>query len=419
MKYLLPLLITLFFFFSFSAVSQAEEMVTVKLVNYVGNTSELNLYLNGTYFSTDPTLFLQEGVNYHVTAKDGKVRIEGGENTYELTHSLVLVPEHYDTSHYVKINNRPYLGAMEIRLENNYIRPVNQLPIEDYLKGVVPFEVSPSWNLESLKAQTLAARTYTYAHYKKEMDDTTHFQVYGGYDWYANSTKAVEETQGEVITYNNQLIEAFYSSSNGGVTENNANVWGGSPFSFFPIKKDPYDPINPWELTVHKSQIDMNKINWEIPHVWDLLKEKDPQITANMKKWLNNKGYGGEIKILSIPHLEISNQRNASNRAVKGSIEIEYLARLLEGTILYHKVSFDDVPVSSIRSMMGGTRFKSFLTNSLEYRNDTYTIKGRGYGHGVGMSQWGAYMMGLKGKSYKEIIQFYFPGTNITFPFSK
>lgn len=419
MKYLLPLLITLFFFFSFSAVSQAEEMVTVKLVNYVGNTSELNLYLNGTYFSTDPTLFLQEGVNYHVTAKDGKVRIEGGENTYELTHSLVLVPEHYDTSHYVKINNRPYLGAMEIRLENNYIRPVNQLPIEDYLKGVVPFEVSPSWNLESLKAQTLAARTYTYAHYKKEMDDTTHFQVYGGYDWYANSTKAVEETQGEVITYNNQLIEAFYSSSNGGVTENNANVWGGSPFSFFPIKKDPYDPINPWELTVHKSQIDMNKINWEIPHVWDLLKEKDPQITANMKKWLNNKGYGGEIKILSIPHLEISNQRNASNRAVKGSIEIEYLARLLEGTILYHKVSFDDVPVSSIRSMMGGTRFKSFLTNSLEYRNDTYTIKGRGYGHGVGMSQWGAYMMGLKGKSYKEIIQFYFPGTNITFPFRK
>lgn len=413
MRYLLPFFISLFFIFTNPAISQAEEMVTVKLVNYVGNPSELYLHLKGTYFTTDPTLFLQEGVNYHVNVKDGKFLIEGGGNTYELTSSLVLVPEHYDTSHYVKINNRPYLGAMEIRLENNHLRPVNQLPIEDYLKGVVPFEVSPSWNLESLKAQTLAARTYTYAHYKKEMDDTTHFQVYGGFDWYANTTKAVEETKGEVITYNNQLIEAFYSSSNGGITENNANVWGGSPLSFFPIKKDPYDPINPWELTVHKTQIDMNKINWEIPHVWDLLEEKDPQITASMKNWLHNKGYDGEIKILSIPHLEISNQRNASSRSVKGSIEIEYLARLLEGTILYHKISLRDVPVSTIRAIIGGTRFKSFLANSAEYRNNVYTIKGKGYGHGVGMSQWGAYMMGLKGKTYKEILQFYFPGTKI------
>jgi SpoIID/LytB domain protein len=72
------------------------------------------------------------------------------------------------------------------------------------------------------------------------------------------------------------------------------------------------------------------------------------------------------------------------------------------------------VPVATIRSMVGGTRFKSFLTDTLAFSNGIYTLKGRGYGHGVGMSQWGAYMMGHKGKTYKEILQFYFPGTKIT-----
>jgi stage II sporulation protein D len=413
MRYLLPLFISLFFIFLSPTIIQAEELVTVKLINYVGNPKELDLHIQGTYFTTDPTLFLQEGVNYHITAKNGKFIVEGGGSKYEMTGSLVLVPEHYDTSHYVSINNRPYLGAMEIRLENNHLRPVNQLLIEDYLKGVVPYEVSPSWNQESLKAQTLAARTYTYTHYKKEMDDTTRFQVYGGYKWYSSTTKAVEETRGEVITYNNQLIEALYSSSNGGITENNANVWGGTPYSYFPIKQDPYDPINPWELSIYKTQIDLDTINWDMPNVWEQLEEKDSQIAANMKNWLNNNGYGGEIKILSIPRFEISNQRNQSNRAIKGSIEIEFLAKLLEGTILYHKLSLQDVPVSTLRSMIGGTRFKSFLTDSLNERNEVYTLKGKGYGHGVGMSQWGAYRMGLNGKTYQEILQFYFPGTKI------
>lgn len=415
MRYLLPLLIILFLSFSFPFSTHAEEMVTVKLVNYIGNPSELHLRFTGNYFSTDPTLFLEEGVNYHLTVQNSKFLMEGGGNKYELNGPLTLIPEKYDTQHLIHINNRPYLGAMEINIdENQFIRPVNQLPLEDYLKGVVPFEVSPTWNIESLKAQTLAARTYAVSNYKKEMDDTTHFQVYGGYTDYPNIIKAIEETRGQVITYQNRLIDAFYSSSNGGITENNTNVWGGDALSCYPIKSDPYDPVNPWEFHLQKTQINMNQINWELPHVWDMLEEKDEKISSSLKRWLQKKGYQGDIKILSIPKLSISEQRRASNRTIKGSIEVDFLLQLLEGTILYHKVSLHDVPVATLRAMLGGTRFKSFLTDSVEASHGMYTVKGKGYGHGVGMSQWGAYVMGLKGKTYKEILQFYFPGTKIS-----
>ena len=92
------------------------------------------------------------------------------------------------------------------------------------------------------------------------------------------------------------------------------------------------------------------------------------------------------------------------------------MLRLLDGTILFDQVALDNVPLTHIRPALGGNRFKSYLVDSLEFENGKYLLKGRGFGHGVGMSQWGAQVMGQKGKSYKEILEFYFPGTrSLTF----
>ncbi|WP_156291623.1 SpoIID/LytB domain-containing protein [Oceanobacillus salinisoli] len=414
MRYM-AIIFTLAAIFWFPDSSHAEDLMRVRLVNHVGETSELEVQLKGDYFTLDPTVHLEEGMTYTLKIKKGALVLEGKDKTYEVGGSLLLIPNNYDYNHVVQIDDQSYLGAMEFRVENKrWIRPVNQLPLEDYLKGVVPFEVFPEWSLETLKAQALAARTYAASHVGKEIDDTINYQVYGGYSWDKNTNKAVDETKGEVITYNGKLIDAFYSASNGGKTENNSHVWGGRALPFFPIKEDPYDPTNPWEFTLHETQIDLEDISLEDPEWWDNIKERDEKITTTMKNWLNKHGYPGEIKILSIPEFELVGQQLESDRSVKGSITVNFLWELFEGTIMFQQVELKDVELNRIRPMIGGDIFRSYLIESLEEEEDVYTMKGKGYGHGVGMSQWGAYVMGEKGKTYKEIIEFYFPKTTIS-----
>jgi len=408
----LGMLIALFF----PTTSHAEEMVTVKLINHIGETSKLTFQLKGDYFTLDPTVTLQEGVDYQLFVRKDSLFLKGDGKSQKINGSFILIPQTYNLEHSVRVNDRAYLGAMEFTVENKqFIRPINQLPLEDYLKGVIPFEVFPTWGLETLKAQTLAARTYAVSKIDKVIDDTISYQVYGGYAWSDMTTKAVEETKGQVVTFENRLIETFYSASNGGITENNTNVWGGESLHYFPIKKDPYDPTHPWSFTLNQTQINLENIDWgPSPKWWDEIQEKDEIITSSMKKWLQRNGYPGDIKILSIPVFEISEEQLDSKRSVKGSITIEFFRRLMEGTVFFEQVALDHVPLNRIRPMIGGTIFKSYLIESLELDDGIYIMDGKGYGHGVGMSQWGAHIMGEDGKSYQEILQFYYPGTKIT-----
>ncbi|MBM7663455.1 SpoIID/LytB domain protein [Bacillus mesophilus] len=413
MRYLFGFLICLFLLVPFPV--KAEEMVKVKLQNYIGETPKVTLELKGDYVTLDPTLTLIEGTEYGLVVKKGRLYLIGGGEEQLVNGTLALVPRSYDENHVISINERPYLGAFEFQVENGiYIRPVNQLPLEDYLKGVVPFEVFPSWGIETLKAQALAARTYAVSHLKADMNDTIQYQVYAGYDWKSSTTKAVEETKGEVITFGNSLIDAFYSASNGGMTENNVNVWGGKSISYYPIKADPYDPVNPWEFKLKRSQIELNEVEWDMANSWEDLVEQDTEITDKMKKWLARNGYSGDIKIVSIPSFQLSESRLKSERSLRGSISIQFLQRIIDGTVLYNELKLEDVNLNKIRPMIGGTLFKSYLIDSLDFNGEYYSMKGRGYGHGVGMSQWGAHFMGEEGKNYKEILQFYFPGTEIT-----
>ncbi len=403
------------FFILFPKIAQADVLMNVKLVNYIGESSKIGFELKGDYVSLDPTLNLIEGVEYILELDNGMFVLSGAGERQTFKEELVLVPRKYDEQHIVYVNSRPYLGAIEFQLEDNqYIRPVNQLPLEDYLKGVVPFEVFPTWGMEALKAQALAARTYSVSHIHGNVDDTIKFQVYGGYSWMPETTRAVEETQGEVLTFNKKLIDAFYSASNGGVTENNANVWGGKPISYYPIKTDPFDPIHPWQFKLNKTQIELDEINWDDETWWEEIKERDELITSSMKKYISKHGFPGDIKILTIPVFNFSNDRLGSKRVMNGSITVQFIQRLIDGTLLFQELNMNNVKANYIRPLIGGSTFKSYYVDSLNSNKESYTMKGKGYGHGVGMSQWGAYQMGEEGKSYREILLFYFPGTNIT-----
>jgi stage II sporulation protein D len=410
MKKIIMTLSFLFLLLCFANVTKAEDLVTVQLKNNIGNKKLLHIRIRGDYFTPDLGLSIKDKENYQLVVKNGALFLKDKKEIQKVGSSLILTPQKYDTNHLIFINGTPYLGAMEFVIEENKIvRPINQLPLEDYLKGVVPFEVYPSWNMEALKAQSLAARTYAVSHMNRDMVDTIEDQVYGGFVWNVRTTQAVDETRGEVITYHQRLIDAFYSASNGGMTENNAHVWGGKARPFYPIKKDPYDPEQPWSFSFHQTQIsETNAIQW------DKTNERDKAITDSIKAWLQNKGYGQDIKILSIPHFEVDQKRNKADRALTGSITVEFLQRLYGGLIHYEEIELKDVPLNSIRPIFGGHRFKSYLVDNAECDGQICTVEGRGFGHGVGMSQWGASIMGDKGNNYKEIIQFYFPGTKIS-----
>ncbi len=392
-------------------------MVTIKLQNYIQNQTELTFRVEGSFSTLSPTLSIKEGVNYTLLVQDGNLFIqEGKKKKYPLQHDFILIPEAIQEGHLVYINDRPYMGAMRFTLEKDtYIRPFNQLPLEEYLKGVVPNEVFPSWKINALKAQTVAARTYAYIHANsgKEMDDTTRFQVYGGYTPFPNTNKAVEETKGEIITYEGKPINALYSASNGGITESSHNVWGGQGEEYFPIKEDPYDPKRPWKIILYKEQVPYTQLIFGAYVNWLNVEERNKHIATNMQNWLKNKGYINP-KIISINKFEVSEEKTESNRAVKGSISFTFMHQPFGDMVFFEEASLEDVPIAKIRKLIGGTIFKSFFIEAIHDVKGIYVVSGKGYGHGVGMSQWGASVMAEKNIDYKNILQFYYPGTEIT-----
>ena len=156
-----------------------------------------------------------------------------------------------------------YQGDLRLKISDGVLLPILTLHVEDYLLGVVPYEMSNSFPLVALKAQTVAARTYVLRKRSLEGDydvvDTTNDQVFRGYvSGYGNAEKAVEETYGVCGFYKGKLAQCYYAASNGGQTELVESVWPGSgDYGYYAVTDDPYDVENPYSvvksITLQKS----------------------------------------------------------------------------------------------------------------------------------------------------------------------
>ena len=147
-----------------------------------------------------------------------------------------------------------YQGDLRLKISEGALLPILTLHVEDYLLGVVPYEMSNSFPLEALKAQTVAARTYVLRKRSPDADydvvDTTNDQVFRGYiPGYGNAEKAVEETYGVCGFYKGKLAQCYYAASNGGQTELVESVWpGGGDYGYYAVADDPYDVENPYSV---------------------------------------------------------------------------------------------------------------------------------------------------------------------------
>ncbi|MCK4244772.1 MAG: SpoIID/LytB domain-containing protein [Candidatus Omnitrophica bacterium] len=269
----------------------------------------------------------------------------------------------------------------KIRVYINKERRIRELPLEEYICGVLKGEISPEWSIGALKAQAVVARTYTFNQMEKyegksyHLDDSIFNQVYRGGEIPRRILQAVRETEKEVVIYQGKLARVFYHSSSGGHTTNIQDVWPSRDNLPYLRGVDDHDyscgpkKYYPWFRSF--------KLETLCKKFSDLGKIKKLKI---LKK--DSSGRVKEIVILG----------GKDERSLTGK-EFRYIMNL-------HLKQTDK------------NYFPSALF-SLEIKNNLVIFKGKGSGHGVGLSQWGAKKMAEEGKSYEEILKHYFPGTEV------
>ena len=291
-----------------------------------------------------------------------------------------------ETLNYETINK----NAPTINVYNHNIGKNQQMDMEEYLCGVLAGEMSAEFNIEALKAQAVAARTFVM--YKEGQGkqskhknavvctDFRHCQEYKSYDelkqkngeaWMKNSyskiQQAVKETKGHIIVYNNEPILTLYFSTSSGKTENSEEVFSAA-YPYLKSVESPYD------------------------------KNYSPKYTSTLK--ITNQDF---VKAFKVAYSDMQLSENDL------SSQIKILERSNGGSVETIKIGNKEIKGTDVRRILG--------LNSANFDigfNDNYLdIAIKGYGHGVGMSQWGAEGMAEEGYKYYDILSHYYTGTEI------
>ncbi|MGH2414118.1 MAG: SpoIID/LytB domain-containing protein [Microcystaceae cyanobacterium] len=269
---------------------------------------------------------------------------------------------------FVWIGDRWYRGRIRLVRQGKGVTAVDQLDLEQYLYSVVGAEAFPTWPQEALKAQAVAARTYalyqstTSGNKLYDVDTTTQTQVYKGLESeYLSTHDAVNATEGKVLTYNGKAILAAFHSSSGGHTENVEDVWNSRlPYLRGVIDYDQESPVFQWTKTFSASQLG------SLVAGVGTVKSMIPERTTPLGRILTMKVVG-----------------DRGTKDIKGT----QLRQALE--------------------------LKSTLFTVAD-ENGTFQIYGRGYGHGIGLSQWGTYYLALQGVDYQQILAHYYQNARLT-----
>ncbi|MBE9060515.1 SpoIID/LytB domain-containing protein [cf. Phormidesmis sp. LEGE 11477] len=372
-----------------------------------------------------------------------------------------------------------FAGDMKIQPNSygNYTL-VNQVPIESYLRGVVPHEIGPSAPKNSIEAQAVLARTYALRNLRRfAIDDyeicaDTQCQVYFGLAQTSpKSDQAIAATAGQVLTYNNELVDALYSSTTGGVTARFTDVWNGEDRPYLTPVIDSLQPK--WDLEQRPLSDEanfrafislrggFNEDGWEAFR-WDR-KASVEVLSETLKEYLSNRQHpianfnqlidltvverapSGRVQKLTV-ETDIGSFDLIKDEAVKALVPprslLFYVEPVMEmpkaetpspeagssttsdSTVLDAAITeaselegvpaeSEPVAIAQDNSKQANTEFPSEEPSEQMPVLTGFRFVGGGFGHGVGMSQTGSYHLGEKGYSYQQILQFYYPGTQL------
>lgn len=395
-----------------------------------------------------------------VTAKPVSGKIQVGAMA-PVVGPVRLVPKASAAPNYAAYRGRSYRGEMELVLgRTGRLSVVNVVNLEEYLLGVVPNEMSPSWPAEALKAQAVAARTYAEANRGKQKADgfdlrnNTDDQAYGGVNAeQPSTTSAVQATRGQVITYQGQLVATYYHSSSGGHTENNENYWSGVPRPYLRGVPD-YDNVpdhgkvkgNPyyaWSLqfTPEEFAQKLKLAGYDVGQVKGVTPGPLGAGNARPIRWMIS-GSGGEA-LLTMSQMRTALGLRAGPRSVELRLEKVAMAPVAPppqaapvhvvgagGRVVSRPVEGSYVVGAGGRVIQRPAGLAAALGALLSTSVGKvpppppppppvpptvigFEVTGGGYGHGIGMSQWGAHGMALQGKTYAQILTHFYSGTKV------
>ncbi len=310
------------------------------------------------------------------------------------------------------------LYAGRLRLQPNAYGTytlVNEVPLETYLRGVVPHEIGADAPYAAVEAQAIIARTYALRNLRRfaldgyELCADTQCQVYNGLSGTVpNTDRAIAATRGQVLTYQNQLVDAVYSSTTGGVTASFSDIWNGADRPYLQPVVDAASNI--WNLS-YQSLADeqnlqqfislrqgFNETGWSM-FLWRKERSME-QITQDLQRYFEvNKSPLANFK--TVQQMQVV-QRAPGGRILKLAVQTE------RGIFVLQK--------DEVRNAFSAPRSTLFYLQPLNKGNKTlwgYAFVGGGLGHGVGLSQTGSYGLAQLGWSSSRILNFYYPGTRI------
>lgn len=348
---------------------------TIIKVGVIIEAKSFNMSSQGKYYIYDLNSGKQYDIasmnDYLVRPKTGGIVIDGRK----YGAFIRLIPK--ESAGYLRISGRRYRDNIIIRMQNGKLTVINELGLEDYLFGILPREVNPAWPMEALKAQAVVSRTYVLRNLRKHAKNgfdvctETHCQVYGGVESENKTTnEAVLATRSEVQVYNGELAQTLFHASCGGYTENPNYVWSWDSSSpdYLCGVMDKYCRNSPHQFW-------QNKLSAEL--IRQKLSKANYAVGKIVRITLTGNDGSGRPEKLKIKHSD--------------------------GTLV--------IAPSKFRMAVDPWLVKSAMITNVSRSGGNFIIEGRGWGHGVGLCQWGAKELGEKGYSYKKILIFYYPGT--------
>ncbi len=368
---------------TFNGISYAKDPESVRIA-VMQNAN------NVPFHTTDNMIKVIEGNGKkHKITKNTSFVIREENGMVNMSGNMLVSPVYFSVvkkKGNIEINGKKFIGDIKVNVSSSgKLDIIEVLPMEKYLMGVIRREMSPKWPLEALKAQAVAARSYAYANLRPtqpyDLTADVRSQVYAGIENpEENVVKAVEKTENIVLKDDDKVLIAYFHSHCGGMTETPDNVWENYRTKRVPVPSPFKKPVED-KYCAKAAPAEHKSWSISIPDstILSLAKKKNSKVKKVSKLAKINKDKSGRA---------ISINATTNTKTVK-------------------------IDVKELREAVGATKFKSSFITGISRNKSGWTIKGKGYGHGVGMCQWGAKAMADSDKDYKQILKHYYPGAKI------
>lgn len=437
-------LLVVFVLFIFLSVCFRSEAREIRVGVGVNQTSGV--------LSSSSAMQATDGRGTKISSKS--ITFSASGNSVLVSGKLMSPPISIRSSSPILYDRRPYIGSFAVTVYGGNISFVNVLDVESYLRGVLKMEVNPAWPLESLKAQAIISRTYALNQIGRHGSNgfdvcaTQHCQVYRGINAHDRTIdKAITSTAGRVLTYHGALAKALFHSDSGGTTAAAGDVWGGD-MPYLVSVSDPISSSSPhshWAVSLTGNQIGTalarsgNNVG-VVTSISILSRDRSGRALD-----MEIVGTGGRIRIRAHRFREAvgGSTIKSTNFTVSGSGGVSTLPpstprpaltgdalspeedRLLLALTKQGAFSSDEL----LAMLLDPAKKRFFLQKAQgkapsqpqrpatvekpSSSSGSFYFEGKGWGHGVGMSQWGARALAMSGWSAERILAHYYPGTSV------